>query len=157
MCLSLALVLALPAVVGAQGEAGGPGRQLVERRLREGLWRIARDRVGLGDDQMQRLEGTAARFDPRRRALLADDRAQRRLLRDELMAGDGANQDRVASALDRLLLLQRQRADLNAEEQRALAEFMTPVQRARYVALQEQVRRRADALRRARRDSMPPP
>lgn len=145
--------------VGAQGtvarDSAGTRRQQMEQQLRQGMWRIARRRVGLNDEQMRRLEETAARFDTRRRAILAEDRAQRQVLRAELQAGDAANQDRVAAALDRLLQIQRQRADLNAEEQHELSQFMTPVQRARYAALQEQVRRRADALRRARREGQP--
>jgi hypothetical protein len=44
--------------------------------------------------------------------------------------------------------LQRQRVELFAQEQRDLAQFMTPLQRARYTALQEQVRRRVEQLRR---------
>jgi hypothetical protein len=46
--------------------------------------------------------------------------------------------------------VQRRRLDLAAEEQRELATIMTPVQRARYLALQETVRRRTDEMRRRR-------
>lgn len=35
-------------------------------------------------------------------------------------------------------------------EQRAFAAFMTPLQRAKYAALQEQLRRRVETLRRQR-------
>jgi hypothetical protein len=46
--------------------------------------------------------------------------------------------------------VQRRRLELATEEQRELAAIMTPVQRARYLALQETVRRRADEMRRRR-------
>ncbi|HET9683588.1 MAG TPA: hypothetical protein VFP15_05755, partial [Gemmatimonadaceae bacterium] len=72
-----------------------------------------------------------------------------------ILAGDRADQNRVAAALDQLLKLQRQRLDTQAEEQEELATFMSPLQRAKYAALQEQVRRRVEALRRARPDSSP--
>jgi hypothetical protein len=163
------VALAIPLIAGpvaAQGRRGPPGalqgaggapegqrRLQLEQQLRRGLWRIAKERVGLTDDQMSKLEATSARFDERRRALVLDERAQRMTLRTEILADAKADQNRIAAALDRLLQLQRQRIDLQAEEQREFAGFMTPLQRARYAALQEQVRRRIEMLRRQRGDS----
>lgn len=151
-------VLALTAApLSAQDSAGMPRmrgagalREQMERRLRQGLWRIAKERVGLDDSQMTMLEAVNHRYDARRRALNQDERAQRLTLRSEIGADGSANQERIASALERMLQLQRQRLDIVGEEQKELAGFMTPLQRAKYVALQEQLRRRADALRRAR-------
>jgi periplasmic protein CpxP/Spy len=161
----LIVTLALPLFgVEAQAQAGArrrernagvnpPPRQQLEARLRQGLWRITKQRVGLDDAQMTRLTQTSQRFDARRRTLAQDERQQRLALRTEILAGNDANQSRVSDALDRLLALQRQRIDLQIEEQRELAAFMTPLQRARYAALQEQVRRRVENLRRQRADS----
>lgn len=129
-------------------------RQQLEARLRQGLWRVTKRRVGLDDAQMSRLTQTSQRFEVRRRALAVDERQQRQTLRAEILAGDGANQDRVAEALDRLLALQRQRIDLQVEEQREFSAFMTPLQRAKYAALQEQVRRRVEKLKQQRADSL---
>lgn len=133
-----------------------PQREQMEQRLRQGLWRIAKQRVGLTDAQMTRLSEVNHRYDARRRTLNQDERAQRQTLRTELLArggGQSANQDRIAAALDRLILLQRQRIDIVSEEQKEFATFMTPLQRAQYAALQEQLRRRVEELRRARADS----
>jgi predicted outer membrane protein len=127
--------------------AAAPGRQQLETRLRQRLWNITKNRVGFTDEQMSRLAQTSRGFDERRRRLAIDERQQRQLLRREILAGSGADQSRVAAALDRMLQIQRERVDLQSEEQRAFAEFMTPVQRARYAALQEQLRRRAERLR----------
>lgn len=132
-------------------------RQRLEQQLRRGLWRAAKTRVGLTDDQMARLEQTSQRFDRDRRALAQEERSQRLALRAEILADDKADQTRVAAALDRLLALQRQRLDLHAAEQRELSTFMTPMQRAKYAALQEGVRRRLEALRRQRPDTMSGP
>lgn len=129
------------------------GRQQLEQQLRRNLWRIAKARVGLSDDQMLKLAESSQRFDVRRRQLVRDEQAQRQMLRTEILADAKADQERVAAALDRLLQLQRARVDLQAEEQRELSKFMTPLQRAKYAALQEQVRRRMDALRRQRPES----
>lgn len=137
-----------------QDSSGQTRRQQLERQLRQNFWRISKQRIGLGDEQMQRLEETSRRFDARRRALFQEERAQREILRAEILADARGDQPRVAAALDRVLQLQRQRVELQIEEQRELATFMTPIQRAKYAALQEQVRRRVEALRRQRPDSM---
>lgn len=151
----LALVLtAMP--VGAQGRVREPralnpqraaGRQQLEARLRQRLWGITKNRVGFTDEQMTKLAQTSRSFDVRRRQLAREERQNRQLLRREILAGSSADQSQVATALDRVLRIQRERIDLQIEEQRAFAEFMTPVQRAKYAALQEQLRRRAEKLR----------
>ena len=156
----LAVVLPV-AASGAQGTRrldappgnAGPRRAQMEQQLRRNLWQIAKQRIGFSDAQMSQLASTRRRFDDRRRALAVEERAQRMTLRQELLADTRADQDRVAKALDRLHQLQRDRVDLQIEEQREFATFMTPVQRAKYAALQEQVRRRVEALRRQRPDS----
>lgn len=153
------LALAAPLLVAeaqAQGAArrqppaaadGAPRRQQLEARLRQQLWRVTKNRVGLTDDQMTRLAEASRPFETQRRQLAMQERTERLALRREILAGANANQDRVAASLDRVHDLQRRRAQLQIEEQRALAAFMTPVQRAKYAALQEQLRRRADNLR----------
>jgi hypothetical protein len=128
-------------------------RQQLEQQLRRRLWSVTKDRVGLSDAQMTRLGETSQRFDARRRSLNQEERAQRVVLRGQILAGDKADQSRVSAALDRLQQLQRQRLELQGQEQQEFATFMTPIQRAKYAALQEQVRRRVEALRRQRPDS----
>ena len=153
-------LLALVAIVamGASGRAFGqaptrpdPGvaRADVQERVRERFARLLRERVGLNEDQLRRLAPLSRSFEQRRQTLFRDERAARSALRRELSAPT-ADQARVAAQIDRLFVLQRQRLDLAAEEQRELAAFMTPVQRARYLALQEHLRRRAEDLRRRR-------
>lgn len=128
-------------------------RQQMERQLRQRLWQVTKDRVGLTDAQMARLGETTRRFDARRRAINQQERAERTVLREQILAGDRADQNRVAAALEHVQQLQRQRVDLQADEQRELAGYLTPIQRARFAALQEEVRRRVEALRRQRPDS----
>jgi Spy/CpxP family protein refolding chaperone len=111
--------------------------------------RLLRERVGLNDEQMRRLAPVNQRFDARRQALFREERELRQALRREL-SGQTADQGRVSSQIDQLFALQRRRLDLAAEEQRELASFMTPAQRARYLALQETLRRRAEEMRRRR-------
>jgi hypothetical protein len=140
---------------GGRPRGGGPPRAQMEQQLRRRLWDIAKQRVGFTDAQMTQLERTSQAFDGRRRSLALEERAQRVTLRQQLLLPDAkVDQDRVAKALDRLHQLQRDRIDLQIAEQKEFAAFMTPVQRARYAALQEQLRRRVDSLRRARPDSV---
>src|SRR5215218_7659443 len=158
---SVILALALFAVTGdltAQGSErrqdsptqNAPRRQQLEAQLRQRLWRITKNRVGLTDDQMTKLAQTSGPFDAQRRHLATQERDERLALRRELLAGPNADQQRIATSLDRVLDLQRRRAQLQIDEQRAISAFMTPLQRAKYAALLEQLRRRAENLRRQR-------
>ena len=114
---------------------------------------VAKQRIGFTDDQMLRLEQSTQRFDVQRRTLAQQEKAQRVALRREILADSAANQSAIAASLDRLHDLQRQRLDLQTQEQSELATFMTPLQRAKFLALQEQVRKRMQELLRARPES----
>jgi len=133
------------ASVSAQQVA--PERAALEERFRERTAEVVRRRLQLNDDQMARLRATNQQFDRQRTALVADERQARQALRAELVAGDAANQQRVAGLLDQLMRVQRRRLDLVENEQRELAKFLTPVQRAKYFALQNEIRKRVEELR----------
>ncbi len=141
-----------------------PRRAQMEQQFQRNLSQIAQRQIGLTDEQMTRLQQTSRRFDERRRALAMEERMLRATLRRELLSeakpagavAGNADQAVVGRALDRVHQVQRERVDLQIEEQRAFAAFMTPVQRARYAALQEHVRRRVEAIRRNRADTIPP-
>jgi hypothetical protein len=151
----LAVLLGLPAHADAQAQRAAPNEQAAaQHRLRQRFVRLLRERVGLSDDQLRRLAPVSRGFEVRRQTLFRDERAARQALRRELNA-ETADQARVATYIDQILALQRSRLDLAAEEQRELATFMTPVQRARYLALQELLRRRAEEMRRRRGDGLP--
>ncbi len=149
--LQLALVVL---EVGAAGLGGQPvtspvtkaSRPVLEQQFRERAAKVAKDRIGLTDGQMKQLAESNARFAPRLNELAAQERETRQQLRLEMTAQGDANQQHVNELLDTQLRLQKQRIALVEEEQRDLARFMTPVQRARYIALQQQFRRRAQEL-----------
>jgi len=164
LALAVTATFSLPSGAGAQRRdersqrtAQAPARrQQMERQLRQRLWQVTKAQIGLTDAQMTKLGETTRRFDARRRLLNQQERAERVTLREQIQLGDRADQSRISTALDHLIQLQRQRVDLQAEEQHELAGYMTPLQRARFAALQEQVRRRVEALRRQRPDSAAP-
>ncbi len=120
-------------------------RPALEQQFRERVTRLAQVRIGLTDAQMAQLEESNSRFGPEHNRLAAQERETRRELRLEMTATT-PNQQRVGDLLDRALQLQKQRITLIESEQRDLARFMTPVQRARYIALQQQFRKRAQEL-----------
>ena len=152
---AIAVVLAVGVPARAVGQAATPqvpeGRAAAQDRVRQRVVRLLRERVGLSDDQLRRLGPVSQRFDARRQAIFREERAARQALRRELTV-ESANQNQVATQIDQLFAIQRRRLDLAAEEQRELALFMAPVQRARYLALQEHLRRRTEEMRRRRGD-----
>jgi Spy/CpxP family protein refolding chaperone len=142
------------AAAGQAARVAPNDRAAAQARIRDRVARLLRERVGLSDDQLRRLAPVSRSYDERRRSLFHEERAARRALRRELGAGS-ADQTRVAGYIDQLLAFQRRRLDLQGEEQRELAAFMTPVQRARYLALQEHLRRRTEEMRRRRGNGQP--
>lgn len=131
--------------------APGANRAQLERRFQQMLYQVTRQRVGLTDEQMKRLVPVNQRFTAQRRAIQRQERQTRVALRDAIRDSSQADQAKITEYLDKLLDLQRQRVELLAQEQKDLAEFMTPLQRAKYTALQEQVRQKIDQMRRQNR------
>jgi len=134
-------------VMQPQANQVPPARAELERRFRERTAQIVRRRLELNDDQMAKLQASNQQFDQQRVALVAEERQARQALRAELLLGNGANQQKVNGLLDQLLRLQRRRLDIVDNEQRELGKFLTPVQRAKYFGLQNEMRRRAQELR----------
>jgi len=131
-----------------QREQPAQNRAQLEQRFQQMLFQMTRRRVGLTDVQMNQLVPVNRRFEQQRRQLQRQERETRLSLRDAMRDTAQVDQSRITGYLDKLVQLQHQRADLIEQEQRDLAQFMTPLQRARYTALQEQVRRRVEQLRR---------
>jgi periplasmic protein CpxP/Spy len=126
-----------------------PNRAALEQTFREQSAKVAQKRLGLTDAQLAQLAQSNARFAPQQNQLVVQERETRRRLRVEMTAGDQVNQQHVSALLDSALRLQKQRIALVEAEQKDLARFLTPVQRAGYLSLQAQVRRRAQELARA--------
>ena len=104
-------------------------------------------RLGLNEDQARRLRDATARYANERQQLFRRERALRREMRDELARGGAAQQERVGRMLDSLLAVQRSRMELVSAEQRDLARFLTPIQRAEFLAMQERAFRAAQQMR----------
>lgn len=137
---------------GVAPRARAENRAVLERRVRQAFTRAVRQRVGLDTGQMRRLGDVTRRYDGERRALLREERQTRSALRRGMQSGT-PDQASLERGWKRLQELQRRRLDLNEREDRDLSAFMTPLQRTRYHALQEQVRRRLEELRRTHREN----
>lgn len=134
------------APVPQAGGGANPRRQMLEQRLRERTGELVKRRLQLTDDQMTRLQSTNRQFEEQRTQLLTKEREVRRELRQQLTGGT-ADQNRVSALLDQAMQLERQRLDVTQSEQRELAKYLTPVQRAKLFGLQNEMRRRAQELR----------
>jgi Spy/CpxP family protein refolding chaperone len=122
----------------------------MERRLQVRINEVIRQRLALTDDQFAKLSELATRMEDDRRTLRNEELTTRFALRQELLAGDRVNETRVADMLDKLPKLERKRADLLEQEQRDLSKFLSPSQRARYFALQDELRRSMQDMQRRR-------
>lgn len=131
----------------AQGRSGGalPERERVERTLRAALARAVRERLNLNDQQASRLMDVNRKFGEDRIRLTRDELRIRRDLRLAIASGDSSRSPETARLLDGLLDVQRQRLELQQKEQTELSEFLTPEQRARYIGMMEQLRKRIQA------------
>jgi protein CpxP len=163
--LAALLILAGAATLSAQGRGGRGVRQAppvgdtvvanradranLEQQVRERIARVTKERLGATDQQMAKLQETNKKFDEKRRLVVDQERDVRMSLRDEVLRPDSARQAQVAALLDRIIKTQRQRVDLMEQEQKELAGFLTPLQRAKYFALEQQVRQRVNQMRQA--------
>lgn len=137
--LGAALLATPSSSAAAQGAAGRPA---IDR-----LAAAVQRQLGLSDEQGRQLREATRRFATQRDRLMTQERATRLELRANVMRGDSADQARVAQLVDQLLGHQRRRVELVAEEQRELARFLTPLQRAQFLAMQERALRAAQQLR----------
>lgn len=147
--MALGLTVRLPA---QQGPApSDSSTSALQAQVRQRMAAIVKQRLSLSDDQVRQLAAVNSSYEGRRRDLMMQERQARVLIRRELQHGQSADQKGVESALANLFRIQRARIDLAEQEQRDLAKFMQPAQRAGYLALQEQMRRRVEQMRQRRR------
>lgn len=122
-------------------------RAQLEQQIRNRIATQLKNQLKLSDDQFTKLQATNKRFEEKRRLLVEQERDARMSMRDLILAGDTTNQAKVSGALDKMMQIQRQRFELVEQEQKELAGYLTPMQRARYLGMQEQMRRRMDEFR----------
>jgi hypothetical protein len=122
-------------------------RDTLEARLRMRMTQMHRNQLGMNDEQIRRFQATNRRFEAQRVGLFNQEREVRGELRQLIESADTTQHQRIGTLLDRTIQLQRQRIDLQESEQKELATFLNPVQRARLYGIEEQLRRRMEGLR----------
>lgn len=136
------------AQAGVRAQARAPqDRAQLEQQIRNRIATQLKNQLKLTEDQFTKLQATNKRFEEKRRLLVEQERDARMSMRDLILAGDTTNQAKVSGALDKMMQIQRQRFELVEQEQKELAGYLTPMQRARYLGMQEQMRRRMDEFR----------
>lgn len=158
VCVALSLSAGMAVSAGAQqpgrgqpgrGQPGqGPQRAQLEQRARQAYGRALRDRLGLTPEQVRQLGAVNQRLAAPRQQLMREERAARQQLVQQVRLDAAADQAKVSTLLAQLDTIQHRRLELLEQEDRALAEFMSPLQRAKFRALQDLVRRRMEPARR---------
>jgi Spy/CpxP family protein refolding chaperone len=139
----LALLAFAPLAAQEADTAPENAQAVFKQRLAE----IVKRQLGLTDAELQRLAQVNQKYEEQRRLLVQQERDLRIGLRDEIIRGDQADQKHVAWMLDELIKVQGTRLSILQSEQKDLSAFLTPVQRAKYLAIQNQVRKRLEAAR----------
>lgn len=129
------------------GDSTGRNRAQLEQQVQRRLAQMMQRRLGASDAQMTKVRDINVKYADKRRMLLDQERDIRIALREEVIGGDSSHQAHVADLLDRMLKAQRQRIDVLEQEQHDLAGVLTPMQRATYIGLEEQLRQRLEGLR----------
>lgn len=148
LAVLLALSASLTTVEAQRAQPDNQRRAQLEQAVRQRVARMLKERVGLTDEQLEQVGELNRRFEERRRILMEQERDVRIGLREEVLREGEADQDRVARLLDQAIRVQQERLKVLEEEQRELAKFLTPVQRAKYLAVQEQIHKAVEDLRR---------
>jgi hypothetical protein len=148
---SLTLLLFVATVAGAQDPAGPGGRgrrgggqrgdSMGMANARRAIEKRIREQVRPTEDQMARLREIDNRFEGRRTQLNREEMDVRRELRQAMQDTSIANQTQLEQLVNRTIAFPGRRAALMEEEQKALAQVLSPLQRARYLAVQENLRR----------------
>jgi Spy/CpxP family protein refolding chaperone len=126
-----------------------PRRPMVEK-LQQRVDDVLRNRLQLNDEQFNKLRDMNARLNAERIGIRQEENATRRELRQQLAPGNTPDDARVSELLDRLPQIDRKRIALQEKEQKELAGFLQPAQRARYFALQDELRRSLQDVQRNR-------
>lgn len=141
--------------------AGTPAeRQAQARRVRQAFNGMVRRQLKLDDQRMRQLQQSQTKFERQRHMLNVDEHQARLALKAAMLDSAGRDQNKISQSLDQLLAAQRRRTDLLEAEQKELSSFLTPMQRAQYLSLQERVAKRLldgpKAAAKAAPDSLPP-
>jgi len=127
-------------------------RGQIEERFRQRV----QEQLQLTPDQATKLQASQERFGTRRRELMRQQMERRRALEGQMQPGVAANADSVRKLMDAIHGGRAEMLKIDQDEDRELAGYLTPVQRARLVLMRERLHRRVNEMREQRRGRMGP-
>jgi Spy/CpxP family protein refolding chaperone len=132
-------------------EAGRLRRQIEERFSQR-----VQQQLGLTADQTTKLRATQEQFGTRRRAVMRQQLERRLALQGQMRPGEAANADSVRKLMDGMQAGRAEMLKIEQDEDREMAGYLTPVQRARYQMMRQQLLERVNQMREQRRGRMGP-
>ena len=130
-----------------RGDSSALEQQALVRRLRQAFAGVVRRELKLSDEKFAQFQRVDRDFQQRRGQLQRDETAARLALRSAMADTSAVDQEKIADYLTQLTVGQRRRAELLEAEQKELATFLTPLQRAKLQGLREQLAQRVQQLR----------
>ena len=124
-------------------------RQQIEDRFAERL----SSELELSQDQEERVGRILAVWGRKRREIEREERLLRRELSAEMRPGVAADESKVNRLVDRILDSRLDYVQTFKDELRELTGILTPIQRAQYVLLRDQLQRRVQEIREQRAQS----
>ena len=156
--LVLALGLAvLPAVLGAQ--AGGDSSAQVEsiqKQIRQRWHQHIVTQLQLNSDQASQLQATEDKYDGMRRPIQRRQVEIAEELNRQMQPGVAADNDAVTRLLGEREDNRAKLQDLDRQQDREMAGYLTPVQRVRYQRQREWLKGQIQQQRERRQEGRPP-
>jgi hypothetical protein len=125
-------------------------RERLQEEIDRRFGQVVQQRLGLTGDQSARLRATEERFRVRRRAILRQQLALRFALDGQMRPGQAADADSVRRLMDGIQANRGELFRLEQDQDREMAGYLTPVQRAQYQMLRERLLARLQEVRRER-------
>ncbi len=148
----LAALLSAPSLLVAQ-VAGRPAP--VRERIEQVFMTRLRQDLGLSAEQADKVGGVLTDWGGKRRELEDQERDFRRALEGQLRPGVAADSDSLTRLVDGLLQNRVAYAQSFQSEMRDLTPILTPVQRAQFLRLRDNLLQRVRDLQDQRRDGPP--
>jgi hypothetical protein len=121
---------------------------MIRAQIEERFGQAIRNRLGLNDQQMERLRTVSRANEDRKRDFGQREADMFRAVMDQMQPGVAANQDSMGRMLDGIAALRVQRAQSEQQELRELGQFLNPLQRAQLLVMRQQMMSRIEAIRR---------
>lgn len=121
---------------------------MIRGQIEERFGQAIRARLGLNDQQMERLRTVSRANEDRQRDFNQREADLFRAVGDQMKPGVAANQDSIGRSLDGIAALRVQRAQSEQQELRELGQFLNPLQRAQLLVMRRQMMNRIEAIRR---------